>query len=157
MYKIMKTQERYPYDETLDVPYIIFRKVGSNSFYANSSCICATKKIITIRKEYVVFDYTADTGIKMSDVILINCNYHEGIISLIVQDIRSQRVFTLDHCIEPPESDCKWVLIDLNYFIDKMNIKAIKSYCDGCNDQKKKHQMEMNHKSSQDDLLEFEF
>jgi hypothetical protein len=93
----------------------------------------------------------------MTDVILVDCSYHEGIIKLIVRDIKSKHVFTIHHCTECPENDCKWILIDLNYFIDKMNIKAIKSYCDGCNDPKKKHQIEINHKSSQDDLLEFEF
>jgi len=48
-------------------------------------------------------------------------------------------------------------LIDLNYFIDKMNIKALQSYCRNCNDPKKKPNTEINPKSNQDDLLDFEF
>lgn len=156
LYVIMKTQDLNPYDATLAGPNN-FHTVYHNSYYVNSSCVLATEKIITIGKEYVVFDNTTDKGIKMSDVMLVGCYYRNGIIYLIVQDIRSQRVFTINHYIDCPENDCTWILIDIDYFIDKMNIKAIQSYCGNCTDPKKKPNAEINHKSDPDELLEFEF
>jgi hypothetical protein len=153
----MKTQDNYPYDPTLIVLSNIFHKVGSNSFYINFNCVLATKKIITIGKEYIIFDNTTDTGIKMSDVILVGCYYRDGIIYLIVRDIRSQRVFTIHNSIGCPKKDCTWLLIDVDYFIKKMDDKAINQYCGHCLDKKKKPNAEINHKSDPDDLLEFEF
>lgn len=159
MYLIMKPQDRYQYqyDPTITAPKIIFQQIGSNAFYVNSNCILATKKIITIGKEYAVVDNTSGTKVKMREVILVDCYYKNGIIHLIVRDIRTQRVFTLDHALEYPENECSWVLIDINYFIDRMNTKAVQSYCGCCNDPKRKSNSEISHKSNHDDLLEFEF
>jgi hypothetical protein len=153
----MKQQDNYLYDPTNVENYDIFHRVGSNSFYINSSCILVTDKTITKGKEYVIFDNTTDTGITISDVILVTSYYLEGIISMIVRDIRSKRVFSIHQRLESSENDCIWVLVDINYFVDKMDAKAIQSYCGNCNDPKKKPNTEFNHKSSQDDLLEFEF
>lgn len=153
----MKTQDKYPNDSTIAGLNNIFHTIGRNSFYLNSSCILATSKIVTKGKEYVIFDHTRDTGIIISDVILVTCYYREGIITLIVRNLRSKRVFAIHQHIECPENDCKWFLIDINYFVDQMEAKAIQSYCGNCNDPKKKPNAEINHKSSHDDLLEFEF
>lgn len=153
----MKPQDQVQFDPTFTASKIIFQQIGSNTFFVNSFCILATKKIITIGKEYVVVDNTSGTKVKMTDVNLADCYFKRGILHLIVRDIRSQRVFTLDHCIEYPERDCTWVLIDLNFFIDKMNIRAVQSYC-GCSyDPKEKTNTEISQKSNTDDLLEFEF
>jgi hypothetical protein len=157
LYMIMKTQDLFPYNSFIVGINNLYHTVDSNSFYINSNCILATEKKITIGKVYIILTNTTDDGFKMFDVNLVDCYYLDGIINLIVQDIRSQRRFTIDHCIEPPEGDCTWVLIDLNYFIDKMNEKAIKQYCGKCNDPQKKPNTEINHKSNHDDLLEFEF
>jgi hypothetical protein len=91
----MKLQNKDLNNPTIHGLNNIFRKVGRNSFYVNSSCVLATEKIISIGKEYVVFDNTTDTGIKISDVILGGCYNRDGIIYLIVQDIRSHRVLPL--------------------------------------------------------------
>lgn len=135
---ILRAQDLFPFNSFIVGMQNLYHTVGSNSFYINSPCILATDKKITTGKSYIIFDHTTDTGFKMSDVILVDCYYREGIINLIVQDIRSQRVFIIDHCIECPENECKWILVDLNYFIDKMNDKAIRQYCGDCNDPKKK-------------------
>jgi hypothetical protein len=153
----MKAQDKYPNYSTNASLNNFFHPVGRNSYYINSNCILATDKIITKGKEYVIFENTADTKIKTSDVLLIGCYYRNGIISLIVRDIKSKRVFPIHQCIDCPKNDCIWILIDINYFIDKMNEKAIRQYCGNCIDPKKKPHIEINHNLSQDDLLEFEF
>jgi hypothetical protein len=152
----MKPQDKYPYDTIMD-RHNIFHPVGSNSYYVNSSSILATEKIITIGKEYIIFDSPGEPGIKMSDVELMDVFYKKGIINLIVRNIKLNREYIICHCIECPESDCKWILIDINYFIDKMNIKAIQSYCENCNDPLKKPHTKINYGSSSDDLLEFDY
>ena len=82
----------------------------------------------------------------------------KGLINLILQDISSKETFTIDQQLECEEIDCTWILVDFNYFIDKMNARAIRKYCAKCqdsqgnsvDDDKSKH-------SHDDDLLEFEF
>jgi hypothetical protein len=153
----MKAQERFPYDSTVVGLNGIYHPIGGNSFYINSNCLLATDKIITIGMEYIVFENPTEIGIKMLDVKLVDCYYRKSIINLIVQDSRSQRVFTLHHCIECLENDCKWVLVDLDYFIDLLNAKAVKDYCADCINNLKQHIAEINSNVSGDDLLEFEF
>ena len=152
----MKTQAKFPYHQTVHCPNIIFHPVGRDSFYIYS-CVLAADRIVTKGKEYIIFNNTTDTRITMSDVILVTCYYREGIITLIVRDIKSKGVFAIHHSLECHKNDCKWLLIDINYFVDQMDAKAIQSYCGKCNDHKNRRNSEINHNSSQDDLLEFEF
>lgn len=154
---IMKHQDQYQYDPTITAPKVIFKQIGSNTFFVNSSCILATKKIMTNGKEYLLADYSSGTNVKITNVLLADCYYRNGILHLIVRDIRSQIVSTLDHCIEYPERDCTWLLVDMDYFKDRENIRVIQSYCGCGNDPKKKTNTEVNHKPNTYDLLEFEF
>ena len=64
----MKIQNKYPLTSTKVGLKNIFQNVGSNSFYVDSDCILATNKIIARGKEYVLFDISTDTGVKMIDV-----------------------------------------------------------------------------------------
>jgi hypothetical protein len=153
----MKAQDFFPFNSTIVGLNNIYNTVGSNSFYINSSCILATDKIITIGKEYIIFDSSTEDGIRMYDIELMDAFYKEGIINLIVRNIKLNRVIIITHRIVSSKRDCKWVLIDLNYFIDKMDALAIQSYCDGCNDPEKKPDTKISNGSSQNDLLEFEF
>ena len=133
----MRAQDQHPYDSTilgLENLYIID---SEGNFYINSDCILATDKTITIGKPYIVFDTPTETGVKMSDVTLIDCYYYEGMINLIVRNIRSQRIYTISHCLECPKTQCTWILVDLDYFIDRINTQAIEDYC-GCTNNKKK-------------------
>ena len=150
-------QNKYPYDATVLGLDGIYQVLDNNSFLIKSDCIASTGNVITIGKPYIVFDTPTETGVKMSDVTLVDCYYREGMINLIVRDIRSKRVFTISQRLECPKSDCRWVLIDINFFIDRMNIKAIEDYC-GCsgNNMGKKSIGEGNPKID-NDLLEFDF
>jgi len=153
----MRAQDFFPFNSTIVGLNNIYNIAGDNSFYINSICILATDKTITIGKEYILFDSSSEDGIKMYDIKLIDAYYKEGIINLIVLNIKQNRVIIISHRIEPSKNDCKWLLVDLNYFIDKINDKAVQSYCGGYNDPKKKPNTKINYGSSPDDMLEFEF
>jgi hypothetical protein len=88
---------------------------------------------------------------------LIDVYFDEGVINLIIQDIISQKTFCLNQYIECPRNPCKWILIDLNYFIDKINDKTIQSYCGKCADTKKTSVADSNLRKLNNDLLEFDF
>ena len=153
----MKHQDTYPYDPTITAPKIVFQQVGNNTFFVNSSCILATRKVITTGKEYLLADYSLGNNVKITNVLLAECYYKRGILHLILRDIRSQIVSTLDHSIEYPENECTWLIVDMDYFKDRENIRTIQAYCCCDNDPKKKANTGNNHKSIHDDLLEFEF
>jgi hypothetical protein len=152
----MKTQDLYPFDPTFTAPYTIFKQVGNEKFFVNSGSIIAKQKVIVLRKEYILADYSSGTNVKITNVLLVDSYYKRGLLHLILRDIRSQRVFTIDHSIEYPENDCTWLLIDLDYLIERENIKAIKLYCGCINDTKEKNKTEINHKSNYDDLLDLD-
>jgi hypothetical protein len=156
---VMKHQDQYQYDPKFTAPYTIFKKIGNNTFFVNSSSILATQKLITVGEDFVLIDNTKDNGSKIREVKLVDSYYRNGIVHLIVRDFRTQRVFTLDHCIEYPESDnCPWVLANMHYFKDRENFKAIKSYCDCDTYSKNKGNPEVSHISNhENNLLDFDF
>jgi hypothetical protein len=150
----MKIQDRFPYDSAIVGLNGTYHTIGDDSFYINCDNILVANKILSIGKEYFIFHYTTVPGNKMSDVLLADCYYYQGIIHLLVEDVRSHRLFTISHCLDCPE-DCPWVLMDLKYFYDLRDAMAVRDYC-GCDDNKKV----ANHHSIpkvHEDLLDFEF
>jgi hypothetical protein len=151
----MKAQDKFPYHSTIVGLNNVYNTVGDDSFYINSDCILVSDKTLTIGKEYFIFHLSTAPGNKMSDVLLVDCYYHEEAIHLIVEDIRGHGIFTISQCMECPEIDCPWVLVDLHFFHDLLDKKAIEKYC-GCEEENKKP----GHRSSlklNEDLLDFEF
>jgi len=154
----MKTQDLYPFDPTFTAPYTIFKQVGNDKFFVNSGSIIAKQKVIVLHKEYILADYSSGTNVKITNVLLVDSYYKRGLLHLILRDIRSQRVFTIDHSIEYPENDCTWLLIDLDYFKERENIKAIHAYCDCDTDSKKNGNPGVSHTSDHtNNLLDFDF
>jgi hypothetical protein len=51
---------------------------------------------------------------------------------MIVQDIKSQQTFTIVLHVDDEEVYCTSIVVDLDYFIDQFNVKAIKQYCGNC-------------------------
>jgi hypothetical protein len=119
----MKLQDLYPFDSAIAGLNNVYCTIGNDSFFINSECILATDQIITIGKEYILFDNPKGTGIKVFDVKLLDGYYKAGIVYLFVQDINSQRIYNIENCIEFAENECTWMLVDLDYFIDKSNAK----------------------------------
>lgn len=151
----MKTQDKFPYDSATVGTGNVYHTVGSDSFYVNSLCILAADKIVSVGKEYIIFDYSAGTGIKMSEVILVDAFYRDGNINLIVRDVRSKRLYTISQVIKCRKQDCTWIFVDLNYLHDLMDAKAIRDYC-GCDDQRKRAKGHSK-LGVNEDLLDFEF
>ena len=154
----MKAQTFHPYDSVFLGLENLYRVNYNGDFFINAPFILKTNKTISTGLTYVLVDNQKGAGVRMTDVILLDVYYYEKVIHLILQDILSNKTFTIEQQIECPEIDCTWILIDLNYFIDKMNANAIRKYCVKCHD----HDVDSinNSKSKQnhaDDMLEFEF
>lgn len=155
MYANMKIQDFFPYDSTILGIENHYSEVGNDSFFANSNCVVAKDKILTIGKHYIIFDISTKSDIKMTEVILVDLFYYEGSIHLIVRDIHTQKVSIIHFSIASPEKHCTRFLVDVNYFTDRMDDRAIKDYC-GCGTNKKQPNGKCKTKDA-DDLLEFEF
>lgn len=154
MYDNMILQDYFPADLTLLGLRNLYSLVGNDSFLVNSCCVAAKDKILTKGKHYIVFDIPIETESKMTTIVLIDLFFYEGLIHLISEDINNRRVSIVSFCLECPESNCTRYLVDVNYFIDRLDAKAIRDYCD-CSDIRK-HISEGNARFT-DDLLEFEF
>jgi hypothetical protein len=151
----MKAKDKYPYDSAILGLNNVYHTVGNDSFYVNSDSIMVADKILTIGKEYFIFHYTTAPGNKMSNVLLADCYYNEGVFHLILEDVRSHRLFTISHCLDCPENDCPFILMDINYFYDLRDARAIRDYC-RC-DEKKKTAGQHGIPKLHEDLLDFEF
>jgi len=132
----MKLQDKYPYDSSIEGLNDIFHSVGIDSFYINAECILATNHIITIGKTYIIVDTPIAKGVKMYDVKLLDVLYKAGVINMIVREMSSHKKYNIKYHIECPEKHCTRLLIDLNYFIDKLNANAIRQYCGKWSDAK---------------------
>ena len=154
----MTLQDYFPADLTLLGLRNLYSLVGKDSFLVNSSCVAAKDKILTKGKHYIVFDIPIKTDSKMTAIVLVDLFYYKGNIHLIVQNINTQRVSIVSFCLECPESNCTRYLVDIDYFIDRMDAKAIRQYGGNCDGTKKNPSDENKHQNiHDDDLLEFEF
>lgn len=128
----MKAQDLFGYDSAILGLNQLYSEVGEDSFFINSNCILAANKVVTIGKTYIVFDYPSEKCIKMTDVLLLDVYYNDDAVNLIVQAITSQQVFTIVLHVDGGEVNCTSMFVDLDYFIDQLNVKAIKQYCGNC-------------------------
>ena len=151
----MTLQDYFPFDSIVLGLENLYSEVGENEFFVNSSCVIAKDKILTKTKHYLIFDISTKSNIKMTEIVLIDLFFYEGNIHLISEDFNTHRVSIIHFSISSPESDCTRYLVDMNYFIDKMDEKAIRQYC-GCDNNKKKSIREGKAKAN-DALLEFDF
>jgi hypothetical protein len=154
MYINMKLQDYFPFDATILGLKNLYYTVGTDSFYVQSECIVCKDKILTKGKRYVIVDSPTKEDLKMDEIILLDGFYYEGDFHLISQDIRTRRISDIHFCLECPEKHCRMLLVDINYFHDKMDAKAIKQYCNCTENIQKKSKTKSIHSN---DLLEFEF
>jgi hypothetical protein len=155
MYANMKLQDFFQEDLTLIGLRNQYSPIAENSVFVNSNCIVAKDKILTKGKHYLIFDVPTKSEIKMTEVILVDLFYYKSNVHLIVQDINTSRVYKVHFGLEYPEHNCTMILVDVNYFIDRADDRAIKDYC-GC-DTNKKQTVRKGKIKAADDLLEFEF
>jgi hypothetical protein len=155
MYSNMALQDYFPADLTLLGLRNIYSEVGSDSFFVNSNCVVAKDKILTKGKHYIIFAIPTKTDIKMTEIVLIDLFYYKGNIHLISRDINTHRVSNVSFSVECPETNCTRYLVDIDYFIERMNERAIRDYCN-CDNNKNKPIGEVKPKFN-DDLLDFDF
>jgi hypothetical protein len=91
----MKLQDLHPYDSFIVGINNLYVVDYKGDFYINSPCILATNKTISTGRTYLLVYSHIGTGVKMTDVELIDVYYDEGVINLIVQDIFSQKTILL--------------------------------------------------------------
>jgi hypothetical protein len=152
----MRTEDKNKNDSTLLGLNKLYVVDYEGNYYINSPAIMATDKTIK-RNNTDLLIIHPDKNSKMYPVILLDAYFEDGLVHLNVQDIRTQKKFTIDHCIQCPENRCKWVLIDLDYVNNLLDYETIKSYCGKCAANNKKTVARSNYKDGNNDLLEFEF
>jgi hypothetical protein len=153
----MTLQDFFPADLTLLGLRNRYSQVGKDSFLVNSPCVIAKDKTLTKGKHYLIFNIQAKTCITLTEIVLIDLFCYKSHIHLIAEDISTHRVSIVSFCLECPQTNCTKFLVDIKYFIQRMNERAIKDYCGDCNKDEKKSVKGISTKSSHDDLLEFEF
>lgn len=155
----MKLQDRYPYDKALYGLNGIFTPVGINSFYVNSNCILANKKIITNGKSYLIASASDEISeVIVREVTLMDVLFNKGFLFLFVLELKSNKNYILNLPIDCPDKNCDWVLSELNDRAKLEDYMAIRSFCDKCVDTHKKGVFEDRpNENHDDDLLEFEY
>lgn len=83
--------------------------------------------------------------------------YDDGTINLILKDIVSQEIFTIDQQIKCTGDQLKWILINMDYLVEELNYDTIKSYCGSCKDAKENSIADSNHRKLNNDQLEYDF
>jgi hypothetical protein len=128
----MKAQDFHSYDSAILGLNNQYSTIGEDSFFINSDCILAANKIVTVGKTYILFDYLSGKCVKTTDVRLLDVYYYEDAVYMILQGILSQQTFTIVLHVDDGEVYCTSMLVDLDFFIDQLNLKAIKQYCGKC-------------------------
>jgi hypothetical protein len=128
----MKAQDQFDYDSAILGLNHLYSEIGEDSFFINSDCILAANKIVTVGKTYILFEYPSGKCVKMTDVRLLDVYDNKDAVHMIVQGINSHQIFTIVLHVSNCEVYCTSMIVDLNYFIDQLDINAIKQYCGNC-------------------------
>lgn len=153
----MRLQDYFQYDSAIWGLNNIYIPIGDSSLYINVPFILTTNKLITNGKQYILVFNSPEEGIKNYNVELVDGYFKDSIIHLFVQDVISHRIFTINQYIQCTKSQCSWVLYDMEHYDKKCDYKAVTTYCEKCDDKKKKPVANSNLKKLNDDLLDFEF
>ena len=135
----MKAQDLFDYDSAILGLNNVYYTIGEDSFFVNFNCLLCAKKVVTVGKTYVLFEYSSGKCVRVTDVRLLDVYYHENVVHLIVQAIISQQVFTVNLHVDEAEVHCTSLVVDLDYFVDMLDMKAIKQYCGKCKAAEKHH------------------
>jgi hypothetical protein len=153
----MKLQDLHPFNETILGLENLYMVDYVGNIYFNSPAIIAPDKTISTGRTYILVNSSNGNDSKLYTVELLDVYFEAGFVHLNVQDIKTQRMFTIDLHIECTETRCPWILIDMDYLNKFWDYKTIQSYCEKCTDSNGNSIAERNTKPCHDDLLEFEF
>jgi hypothetical protein len=116
----MKLQDLHPYDSFIVGINNIYFIDYQGDFHVNAPFIIAANKSITTGNTYVLMYPNKRRNCIVHQVRLLDAYYSEGIINLVLQHILSKE-FTIDQQMKCTRDHFKWVLIDFDFFNDKMN------------------------------------
>jgi hypothetical protein len=153
----MRLQDYFHYDSAIWGLNNIYIPIRDSSLYINVPFILTTNKIVTNGKQYILVFHSPEEGIKNYNVEFVDGYFKDSIIHLFVQDVITNRIFTIDQYILYTKSQCSWVLYDMEHYDKKCDNKSVTTYCEKCNDKKKRPVVDSNLKKLNDDLLDFEF
>jgi REP element-mobilizing transposase RayT len=117
----MKLQDRYPYDSFIVGINNIYFIDYQGDFHINAPFIIAANKTISNGNTYVLMYPNKRRNCIIHQVRLLDAYYSEGIINLVLQDILSQETFTIDQQMKCTRDHIKWLLIDFDFYYDRMN------------------------------------
>jgi hypothetical protein len=154
----MKIQSQFPYDETLIGLRGEYHSIGDQSHFINSESIQTSEKIITNGQQYLFAStLPSNSNPIVHKIKIIEAYYLNGNVHLFVMDIKTERIYVVDACVECPQSNCPWVLFNTEDREKLLDYLAIKSYCQECDEAKDNTNVESHPQYGLDDLLEFEF
>jgi hypothetical protein len=116
----MKLQDKYKYDSTILGLENLYMVDYEGNFFINSPCIMATDKTIYTGRTYLLVDCSYGKNSRMSSVVLMDVYCEDYVIYLIVRDLLSQRIFNINLYIDDGEIRGLWVLIDMDFFIQRL-------------------------------------
>ncbi len=116
----MKAQDQHTYDNTILGLENLYMVDYEGNFFINSPCIMATDKTISAGRTYILVDYTNGKNSRMYSVVLLDVYCEDYVIYLIIRDLLSHRIFNINLYIDDGEIRGLWVLIDMDYFIQRL-------------------------------------
>jgi hypothetical protein len=151
----MTLQDNSPADLTQLGLQKQYSSIGDESYLINSPCVVAQRKILKKGSRYLIFNIPTKTSITLTEILLKDLFFFEGIIYLISEDIKTHQISIVSFPLKCTESICTRYVVDLNYFHERSNEKAIRQYCGDCVNNKKS--IGNSKTEAADDLLEFDF
>lgn len=116
----MKAQDLHQYDSAIVGLNNLYRVDYRGDFFINSPCIMATEKTIYTGRTYLLVDCTNGKNGRMYSVVLMDVYCEDYVIYLIVREPLSHRVFNINLYIDDGEIRGLAVLIDMNFFIQRL-------------------------------------
>lgn len=113
---MIKSKKYQLSEEHVDAQKLVHAN-GRDSFYVNSTCIYAKNQIINKGQSYILFDIDPyDNRLKTYPVVLMSIYVIKNKVEIILSDILTGNLIQMEHILDHGESQCQWMLFDVDYF-----------------------------------------
>jgi hypothetical protein len=107
----------------------IYYDFKDSRFFINSpSSIFSANQIVQTGTTYLFSPMPDASRIKLMHVKLLNVRFNGGIVYLQLMDISKGKIFQVSQVVKPNGDDCTWMLIDMDYFLQKLNKKKDRDF-----------------------------
>ncbi len=107
-----------------------FIRPDRDSYYINYPSIIANENIISKNTTYVLFN-SRDNNITMTMVQITDAYYDGYVLSLILKNVESKGAgINVEFDIFKEPTKCTWMLIDLPFLQEKIDMIVINGYCE---------------------------